>query len=233
MTKPTLPSFGLAALATLGLAGQASAQSAAERAVEAAKQYAGTEISIVWEAGLQSLDPLNFSGPKWEELTGIHVNVVEVPTAEMFTKILQEHRAGTGAYDALNVIPAWMPDLVRAGALEDLDPYVDQYGYRDELQKIAPVYRDNQMTVDGKIYGFPDDGDVFVLYYRKDIFEDRTALEPPQDLAGVRPDRATSSPTSTPPTCTVLACFAPTRTRSSCSRSASGSRAASSSTRRP
>ena len=26
------------------------------------------------------------------------------------------------------------------------------------------------MTVDGKIYGFPDDGDVFVFYYRKDIF---------------------------------------------------------------
>ena len=26
------------------------------------------------------------------------------------------------------------------------------------------------MTVNGKIYGFPDDGDVFVFYYRKDIF---------------------------------------------------------------
>ena len=152
--------------------GSAVAQSAAERAVEAAKQYSGAEITIVWEAGLQSLDPLNFSGPKWEELTGIKVKVIEVPTAEMFTKILQEHRAGTGAYDALNVIPAWMPDLVRAGALEDLDPYVDKYGYRDELQSIAPVYRDNQMTVDGKIYGLPDDGDVFVMYYRTDVLGD-------------------------------------------------------------
>jgi multiple sugar transport system substrate-binding protein len=88
----------------------------------------------------------------------------------MFTKIMQEFRAGTGAYDALNVIPAWMPDLVQAGALEQLDSYVDKYGYRAELQTIAPTYRDNQMTVDGKIYGFPDDGDVFVFYYRKDIF---------------------------------------------------------------
>ena len=110
------------------------AESAADRAVAAAKQYAGTEITIVWEAGLQSLDPLNFSGPKWKELTGIDVKVVEVPTAEMFTKIMQEYRAGTGAYDALNVIPSWMPDLARAGALELLDPYVDKYGYRDELQ---------------------------------------------------------------------------------------------------
>jgi multiple sugar transport system substrate-binding protein len=182
MKKPLLPSLGLTTLLASGLAfgltGPALGQSAAERAVEAAKQYAGTEISIVWEAGLQALDPLNFSGPKWTELTGIEVSVVEVPTAEMFTKILQEHRAGTGAYDALNVIPAWMPDLVRAGALEPLDDYVDQYGYREELQEIAPVYRDNQMTVDGTIYGFPDDGDVFVFYYRKDIFEEN-GLEPP------------------------------------------------------
>ncbi len=149
----------------------AGAQNAAQRAVDAAKKIcAGKTITIVWEAGLQSLDPLNFSGPMWEKATGCKVKVIEVPTAEMFTKIMQEYRAGTGAYDALNVIPAWMPDLAQAGALEVLDPYVDKYAFRDELQKIAPTYRDNQMTVNGKIYGFPDDGDVFLMYYRKDIF---------------------------------------------------------------
>lgn len=159
------------AVASIAFAGSAAAQSAAQRAVDAAKKIcAGKTINIVWEAGLQSLDPLNFSGPKWEQLTGCKVKVVEVPTAEMFTKIMQEYRAGTGAYDALNVIPAWMPDLVQAGALENLDSFVDKYGYRAELKTIAPTYRDNQMTVNGKIYGFPDDGDVFVFYYRKDIF---------------------------------------------------------------
>ncbi|MCC2663707.1 MAG: transporter substrate-binding protein [Geminicoccaceae bacterium] len=176
MRAKKLSVFGVGALLALGLGGKALAQSAAERAVEAAKQYAGTEITIVWEAGLQALDPLNFSGPKWKELTGIDVTVVEVPTAEMFTKILQEHRAGTGAYDALNVIPSWMPDLARAGALEPLDAYVDKYGYRDELEEIAPVYRDNQI-------------------------------------------------------CTARRSSASRPTATSCSRSASGSRAASSSTR--
>ena len=59
------------AAAAVGLAASsiAWAQSTAERAVEAAK-YAGAELSIVWEAGLQSLDPLNFFGPKWDALTG-------------------------------------------------------------------------------------------------------------------------------------------------------------------
>ncbi|MEO8628369.1 MAG: sugar ABC transporter substrate-binding protein [Betaproteobacteria bacterium] len=163
----------VAAIAATALlaSGTAAAQSAAQTAVDAAKKICTDKtITIVWEAGLQSQDPITFSGPKWEKLTGCKVKVVEVPTAEMFTKIMQEYRAGTGAYDALNVIPAWMPDLVQAGALEQLDKYVDKFGYRAELQNIAPTYRDNQMTVNGKIYGFPDDGDVFIMYYRKDIF---------------------------------------------------------------
>ena len=168
LKRAALPAL---AVITLAWSGAAGAQSAAQRAVDAAKKIcAGKTVTIVWEAGLQSLDPKNFSGPKWEQLTGCKVNVIEVPTAEMFTKIMQEYRAGTGAYDALNVIPAWMPDLAQAGALEVLDPYVDKYGFRAELQKIAPTYRDNQMTVNNKIYGFPDDGDVFLFYYRKDIF---------------------------------------------------------------
>jgi multiple sugar transport system substrate-binding protein len=28
------------------------------------------------------------------------------------------------------------------------------------------------MTVDGTVYGLPDDGDVFILYYRTDLFDD-------------------------------------------------------------
>ena len=177
VTRRDVGKIGVAAGLAGALARPAWAADAAQTAVDAAKQFSGQTITIVWEAGLQALDPLNFSGPKWKELTGIEVKVVEVSTAEMFTKILQDYKSGAGAYDALNVIPAWLPDLVNAGALELLDPWVDKYGFREELQKIAPTYRDNQMMVDGKIYGFPDDGDVFVMYFRKDIFEDQAVKD--------------------------------------------------------
>src|SRR5689334_13414105 len=82
----TLASTALALFVVTG----AHAESAAERAVKEAQEYRGQTITIVWEAGLQALDPLNFSGPKWEKLTGMKVKVVEVATAEMFTKIMQE-----------------------------------------------------------------------------------------------------------------------------------------------
>ena len=163
---------GVAVVAALAVPAPAQSQTPAEQAVEQAKQYAGTTLTVTWEAGLQALDPLNFSGPKWEELTGIKIAVVEIPFEEMFVKTMAEHRAGTGAYDVLNVVPSQMPDLVRAGVLEPLDPYIDNYGYREHLAGIGPVYRDNWMTVDGTVYGLPDDGDVFILYYRTDLFDD-------------------------------------------------------------
>jgi multiple sugar transport system substrate-binding protein len=147
-------------------------QTAGERAIEAAQQYAGTTITVTWEAGLQALDPLNHSGPLWEELTGIRVQVVEIPIDELFTRTLAEHRAATGAYDLLNIVPAWMPDLAEAGALEPLDPFIDEFGYRDELDDILDVYRDNWMSYRDTIYGLPDDGDVLIMYYRRDLFGD-------------------------------------------------------------
>ena len=174
VTRRDVGKIGIAAglAGTAGLAPRAAyAADGAATAVEAAKQFAGQTITIVWEAGLQSLDPLNFSGPKWKELTGIDIKVVEVPVAEMFTKIMQDYRSGAGAYDALNVIPSWMPDLANAGALE-------------ELMKIAPTYRDNQMMVNGKIYGLPDDGDVFVMYYRTDVLNDPAIQKAYKDKHG-------------------------------------------------
>ena len=52
------------------------AASAADTAVKAAQQYKGRSITIVWEAGLQSIDPTHFSGQKWKELTGMDVKVI-------------------------------------------------------------------------------------------------------------------------------------------------------------
>jgi multiple sugar transport system substrate-binding protein len=159
-------SGGAAAPTTGGVTG-----SSAEAAVEAAKQYAGVTLNVTWEAGLQAQDPLLFSGPKWEELTGIKINVIEVPFTDLYSKAVAEHLAGTGAYDVISYSPAWTGDLADAGVLEPLDGYIDQYMNKADLDDILPTYR-GLMTWKGATYGLFDDGDVFVMYYRKDWFED-------------------------------------------------------------
>ena len=159
--------------ATLLWSGAALAEdeNAATKAVEAAKAYSGVTINTAEEAGLVSMLGINITGPEWEALTGIKVKVTEIPFDELFPKQMLEHKAGSGAYDVLTIGPSWVADLVRNGALEPLDPYIEKYGVKSEFDDIAPAFRD-WMTYDGKTYALVVDGDVHLLYYRKDIFED-------------------------------------------------------------
>jgi multiple sugar transport system substrate-binding protein len=146
--------------------------SSADAAVEAAKQFSGSNINLIWESNLQAQDPLLFSGPKWTELTGINVTVVEKPFEEMYPATVSEHIAGTGAYDVISIVPAWQADFVIQGIAEPLTPFVDQYMNKADLDDYHPLYRD-LMNYGGQIYGLFDDGDTIVLYYRRDLFEDQ------------------------------------------------------------
>lgn len=144
---------------------------AASIAVEAARQYEGTQLTISYEAGLQAQDGYAF-GPEWTELTGIEVEVVEVPFEELYSNTINEHLAGTSNVDVINVVPAWMGDFVSAGVLEPLDGYIEQYYPQEELEGIHPTYLNNWSKVGDTTYAIPDDGDVHILYYRRDLFED-------------------------------------------------------------
>ena len=144
----------------------------AEAAVAAAQQFKGTTLNVVWESQLQAQDPLLFSGPRWEEETGITINVLEVPVGEIYTSQVTEHLAGTGGHDVLSIAPAWQADFVAQGIVEPLDPFIDQYMNKADLDDFHPLYKD-LMNYGGQIYALFDDGDTIILYYRRDLFEDQ------------------------------------------------------------
>ena len=79
------------------------------RAVEAGKAHKGVTLNMTYESGLQALEPRNYSGPVWEQLTGVSSNVVELPHPDQYSKPIAEHFAGSGAYDILDIEPAWIP----------------------------------------------------------------------------------------------------------------------------
>jgi multiple sugar transport system substrate-binding protein len=148
-----------------------------EIAVEAAKQFSGTTLNVTWESGLQANDPKLVWGAEWEELTGIKINVVELDYPDLFTRGLQEHIAGSGAHDILTITPAWIADFVAAGAIVPIDEWMAEYLNPADLEDFHPLYKGMSIR-DGQNWGFFDDGDTFVLYYRKDIFEEM-GLQPP------------------------------------------------------
>lgn len=164
--------YVVVSMITFSLSYKASAQSKADAAVEQAKKYEGTTLNVVWNKGLMSKEVLIYSGPLWEKLTGIKINVVELAIPEVYPSVEREHFKRSGIYDIISIVPNRLPDYINLDALEPLDNYIDQNDYRSELEDIAPSFRDNWMTFNGKIYSIPDDGDVLTLYYRKDVFED-------------------------------------------------------------
>jgi multiple sugar transport system substrate-binding protein len=175
LADPSTP-LGAAQAAAVAASTEGPADGSAFRAVEAAKQYSGVTLNMTYEAGLQALDPRNFSGPLWEQLTGIKSNVVELSNPDMYSKAVAEHIAGSGAYDVLDVLPTWVPSLADGGVIVPLDDYIAQYMNTADLDDYHPLYK-ALPTYKGKTWGFFDDGDMFALYYRKDIFEDPKLME--------------------------------------------------------
>jgi len=143
----------------------------AYRAVQAAKKSKGASITMTYEAGLQALEPRNFSGPLWQDLTGISSNVVELSHPDQYSKPIAEHIAQSGAFDILDIEPAWIPSLADGGVIAPIDDLVAKYMNPADLDDYHPLYK-FLPTYKGKRWGFFDDGDMFALYYRKDLFED-------------------------------------------------------------
>ena len=163
--------LGKAQAAALKASTEGPADGSAFRAVQAAKEYAGVTLNMTYESGLQALDPRNFSGPLWEQLTGIKSNVVELSHPDQYSKPVAEHIAASGAYDILDIEPAWTPSLADGGVIAPLDDYIEKYLNKADLEDYHPLYK-ALPTYKGKVWGFFDDGDMFALYYRRDIFED-------------------------------------------------------------
>jgi multiple sugar transport system substrate-binding protein len=170
LADPSTP-LGQAQAMAVKASTEGPADGSAYRAVQAAKQYSGLTINMTYEVGLQALDPRNFSGPLFEQLTGIKSNVIELTNPDQYSKPVAEHIATSGAYDILDISPAWTPSLADGGVIAPLDDYIGKYMNPADLEDYHPLYR-ALPTYKGKIWGFFDDGDMFALYYRRDIFED-------------------------------------------------------------
>src|SRR4026209_144953 len=182
LADPSTP-LGQAQALAVKASNEGPADGSAYRAVQAAKQYSGVTLSMTYEDGLQALDPRNFSGPLWEQLTGIKSNVVELTNPDQYSKPVAEHIAASGAYDILDISPAWTPSLADGGVIAPLDDYIAKFMNPADLEDYHPLYR-ALPTYKGKIWGFFDDGDMFALYYRKDIFEDAKLKEAYQTKFG-------------------------------------------------
>jgi multiple sugar transport system substrate-binding protein len=129
-------------------------------------------VNLVGDAG-HNLKPYEFWKNEFDE-AGIDIQITEVPFEGVYEKLKTEFVAGTGAFDAVTFYPSFIGDFAGNGHLAPLDEFM--------AQDPAPVWDPNADDVlrpfwelyskfDGKVYALPIDGDVHMLMYRQDLFE--------------------------------------------------------------
>lgn len=111
---------------------------------------------------------------EFEKATGAKLEIVEVPFAEHFPKLLTDLTTGTGQYDTSIAGAWWLGDLVGGDYILPLDDYYnDTTGKypKWDVEDVQPGPRD-LLFYDGKLYMVANDHDGQVMYYRRDLIED-------------------------------------------------------------
>lgn len=131
------------------------------------KRYDGVKITAALHSGTFVRQWTRFL-PRIKELFGIDLELIGIPVNELYDKEILELATGTGAYDLVMFNPAWMGDYV--DFLVPLDDFMNKWD--PAWEDILEGFRVWENTYEGKRYTLTMDGDVILLYYRKDLFED-------------------------------------------------------------
>lgn len=109
----------------------------------------------------------------WKKETGGNVEVVEIPFGDLYSKLYQAFSSRVDAYDVVIYAGGWVSGFAKGGFISSLEEY---YGSKDNADNVIPKVQ-QLASFDGKRYTIPLDGDVIIMYYRKDAFENRAARQ--------------------------------------------------------
>ncbi len=112
---------------------------------------------------------------EYEDETGIAIEFVEVPYAQLATKVILAAQSGESTFDMAQVDGFQMPQVVAGGGLLGLDDYLKgdaDYDYADFPDGLKAYAKQ-----DGVSYGLPLSTEPYLQWYRTDLF-DELGLEP-------------------------------------------------------
>lgn len=108
--------------------------------------------------------------PRFEEATGIDVDIEVVNYAEMHTKLVPQLVSRRGGYSAVVVDFYWVGEFVKAGWLQPLDERIEADGF--DTSAYIPALMDLVGRVDGTTYMLPFYNYAMGLTYRADLLAD-------------------------------------------------------------
>ncbi len=176
--KHRLPSIFLVFLMVVAVVGTALAQEEGYPEplgvvnFELCSDFGGKTVVVVGDAG-HNLNPYKFWADDFAAM-GINVSITEVPFADVYQVEKTEFVAQTGAFDVVTFYPAYIGDFASNGYLLPLDDFMAREPAAvwdpNQADVLAP-FRELYNKFGGKTYALTIDGDVLVMMYRKDLFE--------------------------------------------------------------
>ena len=135
----------------------------------AERPYEGVTVTVAVHSGHHATPWYEEAKTIKEEL-GIDLQVVEMTSEDIYSKELLELSTRTGAYDIVQYNSAWVGDY--EPYILPLDDFIAKGGDRIAFGDTLPAFVENQDKWGGKIVSVTMDGDMFLFYYRKDLFKD-------------------------------------------------------------
>lgn len=165
--------FLLAALTLLAV--PALAQDAPPRLsmvdYELCDNFGGVTVTVVGDAG-HNLAPYSFWADDFAAM-GINIEIVEVPFADVYQVLKTEFVAGSGAFDVVTFYPSYIGDFAGNGYLLPLDDFIARQPaavWDPNMDDVLVPFRELYNKWGGQTYALTIDGDVLVLMYRADLF---------------------------------------------------------------
>jgi ABC-type glycerol-3-phosphate transport system substrate-binding protein len=158
----------LCAVSALGLGSGALAQNA--------KPLAGTQINVVLRS-LPETDYITPQIPKFEEDTGIKVQVINFPENQLRDKLVQDLSTGAGQYQVIALDSMAVPEFVEANWIVPFKGVDKEAEQKYDLQDIDPAAR-GLLSYKDKLYALPIYAEISHMMYRKDLFE-QAGVKPP------------------------------------------------------
>lgn len=129
---------------------------------------AATEITVFVTVSPSS-DALKAMGPGFTKKTGININFVTVPTADIVTKLLLACQTKSSSNDVVQFDSQHLTALAAAGCLDEVG--IRAAASNEYQDSRIPAQLKAYGTHGGKRLGLPLSTEPYILWYRKDLYQ--------------------------------------------------------------
>jgi len=129
------------------------------------------EVNILW-AQWDPADYLQQIGNKYEEETGIKVNVVQEPWDSFLNRFSTEMAAKGDTWDMVVGDSQWLGQGSTDGWYLNMTDFLVGEGISDTVTEATLTYYGEYPGASGQFWAYPTEGDANGWAYRKDLFED-------------------------------------------------------------